>query len=110
MFKNKRFDTGDAPWGGGVVTCELFKDELGTDPRGQDIQLAVDPDGDTWSVNVLLEGATLWRVYNDNGGAGFDVNGIVLIDDVIAVGIRVILAGGNAAAPAVIVNMKQRAI
>ena len=115
MFTDKRFDSTGADistaWGGGTVTCTVFALELGKDPRGLDLQLSVDAlNGDTWHVDVLLKDSVEWRLYNDNGGAGFDGDGVVLIDDVMAQGFRVVLTGAAATDPALVVNMRRRGL
>ena len=111
MLGFKRYDATHAAWGGLTTTCTLFRDELEMDPRGRDLQLQVDAlNGDTWTVDVMIEGSQIFRVYNDNGGAGFTADGMVLIDDIQVTGVRVNLSGGAATAPAVIVNHRRRGI
>lgn len=108
-FGAKRFDTGDATWGGGIAACDINKVALGQTLRGLDLQIHVDAlVSATWTLQVKCEGSQEFRMYNDNGGTGFDSNGIVLIDSIHVTDLKITLTGGSPVAPAVIVNWNRR--
>jgi hypothetical protein len=113
MFGDAKFESTGAAlspaWDAGTVTCEVFREELGVDLRGMDLQLVMEAlTTDTWKVEIKVPGTNLWILYDDNFGAGNGANGIVLIDDVITDGIRVTLAGAAATDPILHVTHRRR--
>jgi len=111
MFGYKRFETTDTAYDAVAFTFEIFRDEMKKDLRGLDLQIAVDNlnIADNWRVSVMIEGSDEFRIYNDNGGAGFGSDGIVLIDDIQVISVRVTLTGASAA-PALVIDWRLRGI